>query len=70
MTAPQQAMLNSVLALPESERIEFVHALLESLSSIEELDDDFLSQELQQRLDDCRNDPQAALPWSQVKQMR
>ena len=70
MTASQQSILNSALALPQSERIEFVHALLDSLSTVEELDDDALARELEQRLDECRKNPQAALPWSQVKQMR
>ena len=70
MTLPQQAMLDSVLALPESERVEFVHALLDSLAFVDESDDVALAQELERRLDECRQDPSAALPWSQVKQMR
>lgn len=70
MTIGQQSILNSVLALPESERVELVHALLDSLTADHESDDDALAQELERRLEECRQDPNAALPWSQVKQMR
>ena len=61
----------SVLSLPEAERIEVVEALLSSLSDdMVELDDDTLEQELQQRSEECRSDPSSSIPWSELKHQR
>jgi putative addiction module component (TIGR02574 family) len=68
MTATAKSLLESALALPESERMAIAEALFESLpGDIGDLDDDALEQELLRRSEELDKDPSSAIPWSEVK---
>jgi putative addiction module component (TIGR02574 family) len=61
--------LESVLALPEADRVVIAEALLSSLpeDGVQDLDDDALEQELIRRSAEIDKDPSTLIPWSEVK---
>lgn len=68
MTATATSLLESVLALPEADRVAIADALLESLpEDLSDLDDDALEQELLRRSAEIDKDPSTVIPWSEVK---
>ena len=68
MTATAKSLLESALALPESERMAIAEALFESLpDDLAELDDEAFAQELRRRSEEMKNDPNASVPWSEVR---
>ena len=68
MTATTKSLLESALALPESERIAIAEALLESLpGDVDQMEDDALERELLRRSEELDKDPTSAIPWSEVK---
>ena len=70
MSPATSTLLNTVLALPEAERVAITEALLDSLPEDSvELDDDALEQELLRRSEELKNDPTASIPWSELKKM-
>jgi putative addiction module component (TIGR02574 family) len=62
--------LSELLQLPVAERLKLVEALWDSIAEFPEALE--LSavekQELDRRLEACENDPEAGVPWAQVKQ--
>ena len=72
-----QTLLEQVLGLPETERIRLVEALLASLSSgVEDEEEPFdhgedreLSEELQRRGDELLANPDAAMSWNEVQKL-
>jgi putative addiction module component (TIGR02574 family) len=70
MDRKSQAVLEAALALPEAERAEIAAELLATLK-----DEDVtlanleLATELERRLEECRQDPAATIPWSELKDM-
>jgi putative addiction module component (TIGR02574 family) len=66
-----QALFTAALALPDADRALLAQRLLASLSPEQEDPDesDFLA-ELDRRFDECRSDPNASVPWSEMKRKR
>lgn len=63
-------LLETVLALPEQERMLFADALLASLpEGVDELDDDEFEEELNRRKEEMDRDPSASVPWSELKEI-
>jgi putative addiction module component (TIGR02574 family) len=71
MTATATSLLESILALPEADRIAIAEALLSSLPEdvVQDLDDEAFAKELQRRSDEMDKDPSACIPWSEVKKL-
>ena len=68
MSPETRSLLAAVLALPEPERALLVDQLLESLPpQPDELTDDQLEQELEDRYEEYRRDPSSAISWSEIK---
>ena len=74
MSERSASLLSAALQLNEKERAELVDGLLNSLappeSDIDRMTDDELVAELDRRAEELRRDPDAAIPWDQVKDMR
>jgi putative addiction module component (TIGR02574 family) len=68
MDTKSRSVLEATLALPEAERAEIAAELLATLGPEEPLstEDDFVA-ELDRRLAECRDDPSATIPWSELK---
>ena len=70
MDTKSQAVLEAALALPEAERAEIAAELLATLGDEDAtLADLELATELERRLEECRQDPSATIPWSVLKDM-
>lgn len=68
MTATAKSLLESALALPESERMAIAEALFDSVpEEFVELDDEAFAQELRRRSEEMDKDPSASIPWSEVR---
>ena len=68
MTTQASQVLSDALGLPEPDRVRIVQQLLETLLPDEPaLADDELEAELDRRLQEFRQDPTAAVPWSELK---
>jgi putative addiction module component (TIGR02574 family) len=71
MTATAITLLESALALPESERIALAEALFDSVPDDRcELDEEAFAAELRRRSEEMKKDPSASISWSELKQMR
>ena len=68
MDANTKAVFDAALALPEAERAALVEQLLLTLSPDDDMTDEELAAELERRLDEYRNDPSTAVPWSRLKE--
>jgi|BogFormECP12_OM1_1039635.scaffolds.fasta_scaffold133907_2 putative addiction module component (TIGR02574 family) len=69
MDTKSQAVLEAALALPEAERAEIAAELLATLGHEDAtLADHELATELERRLEECRQDPSATIPWSVLKE--
>jgi putative addiction module component (TIGR02574 family) len=74
MSERAASLLAAALQLPEDERAELVEGLLDSLggpdSDIDRMTEDEFAAELDRRAEELRQNPDAAIPWDQVKDMR
>lgn len=72
MSNQGMSLLNSVLALPESERVAIAEAILSTLpdDDLMEMDDAAYAAELKRRSEEMKNDPTAGIPWSELKNQR
>ncbi|MBI1831042.1 MAG: addiction module protein [Planctomycetes bacterium] len=71
MNATVTTLLESILALPERDRLMILDAILESMpEDSSQVDDEEFSQELTRRSEEAKADPNAGIPWSEVKKMR
>ena len=71
MSPADSTLLNTVLSLPEAERIVFAEALLASLpEDAPELDDEAFAQELRRRSEELKSDPSSGTLWSELKKQR
>ena len=74
MSERSASLLAAALQLSEEERAELVEGLLDSLggpdSDIDRMTEDELAAELDRRAEEMRRDPDAGIPWEQVKDMR
>jgi putative addiction module component (TIGR02574 family) len=61
--------LSEVLKLPLTERLKLVEAIWESIAEFPEALEltDAQREELDRRLEDYENDPDAGVPWSEVR---
>ena len=65
-----QDLLETVLALPEKDRIELVEALLASFSPPGlDLEDEELSAELERRWQEYLADPSTAMTWEEAERL-
>ncbi len=70
MDTKSREILESALALPEGQRAEIAAELLATLGPEDvALADDELANELQRRLEECRQNPSSAISWSVLKEM-
>lgn len=71
MTAKAKSLLMSALALPEEERMEIADGLLASLSEANgaDVDEEAFIQELRRRSEEAEKDPDATIPWSELKKL-
>ena len=62
--------LSELLQLPVEERLKLVEALWDSIAEFPEALELSAAQkqELDRRLEDYENDPEAGVPWAQLKQ--
>ena len=62
--------LSELLQLPVEERLKLVEALWDSIAEFPEALELSAAQkqELDRRLEDYRNDPEAGIPWAQLKE--
>jgi putative addiction module component (TIGR02574 family) len=68
MSSTGEALLAAALKLPEAERAALAEALFESLDAEEaDLIDDEAYAEYRRRLEECREDPSASVPWSELR---
>ncbi len=69
MSPSGSSLLESVLALPETERVEIAEAILCSLDDVDEpeLDHHAFLAELRRRSQEMKNDPTSGIPWSELK---
>ena len=68
MQPQTRAVLDAALELPETDRASIALALLETLSpATDELTDDELAVELEERLAECVRDPSATVLWSELR---
>jgi putative addiction module component (TIGR02574 family) len=68
MSPQTQAVLDAVLALPESERALLIERLLEDVPpEFEEVTDEALLAELDRRSAEFQRDPSVGVPWSEVR---
>jgi putative addiction module component (TIGR02574 family) len=74
MSERTASLLAAALQLSEEERAELVEGLLDSLggpdSDIDRMTEDELAAELDRRAEEMRQNPDAGIPWEQVKDMR
>lgn len=72
MAPETRTLLSAVLALSEAERALLVDQLLEAEpdASADEMSDEALEAELDQRFEDYRRDPTSAIPWSDIRRAR
>jgi len=71
MNPSADSLLDSVLALPEAERVAITEALLDSLTEESlDLDDRAFAEELERRSEEMKNDPTAGISWAELKKMR
>jgi putative addiction module component (TIGR02574 family) len=74
MSDRSASLLAAALQLPDADRAELVTGLLDSLDSsdgdAEEMSEDELVAELELRAEEMRRDPDAGVPWEQVRHMR
>jgi putative addiction module component (TIGR02574 family) len=63
-----KALMEDLLKLPEAERREIVHELLESLeeSDLPPLTPEQMA-EIDRRIEEHRRDPSTAIPWEEVR---
>ena len=70
MSEKTVTLLDSALALPESDRAWLAQQLLDSLPPDIDPDlDDALLAELERRAAEAEKDPSTLIPWSDVKRM-
>ncbi len=68
MTAQTKALLDAVLALPETERALLADELWTRLSPNDDMmTDDQLYAELERRDAELEKDPSAAIPWAELE---
>ena len=62
--------LSELLQLPVEERLKLVEALWDSIAEFPEALELSAAQkqELDRRLEDYKNDPEAGIPWAQLKE--
>jgi putative addiction module component (TIGR02574 family) len=74
MSERTASLLAAALQLSEEERAELVEGLLDSLdvsnSDVDRMTDEELEAELDRRAEELRQNPDAGIPWEQVKDMR
>jgi putative addiction module component (TIGR02574 family) len=74
MSERSASLLAAALKLSEEERAELVDGLLDSLdaplSDIDRMTDEEFAVELDQRAEELRQNPDDAIPWEKVKDMR
>ena len=71
MNPSADSLLDSVLALPEAERVAITEALLDSLTEESlDLDDRAFAEELERRSEEMKSDPTAGISWAELKKMR
>lgn len=71
MSSTGITLLESVLALPEADRVAIAEAVLSSLPDDDtpELDDEAFTRELRRRSEEMKNDPSASISWSELKEL-
>jgi putative addiction module component (TIGR02574 family) len=68
MSEHTKSVLAAALALPEPDRAFLAERLLDSLpAERDELSDEELERELDQRFEEYQRDPAVAVPWSEIK---
>jgi putative addiction module component (TIGR02574 family) len=68
MDKSRESLLAAAIALPESERVEFVERMLETLSpAMNEVSDEALAAELERRAADVANGTAGLIPWSALR---
>jgi putative addiction module component (TIGR02574 family) len=74
MSERSATLLAAALKLSEEERAELVHGLLDSLdpppSDIDRMTNEEFGAELDRRAEELRQNPNDAIPWEKVKDMR
>ncbi|HKB06023.1 MAG TPA: addiction module protein [Gemmataceae bacterium] len=74
MSERTASLLAAALQLSKEERAELVESLLDSLdgsdSDVDRMTDEELAAELDRRAEELRRNPDAGIPWEQVKDMR
>ena len=74
MSDRSASLLAAALQLSEEERVELVGRLLDSLdpplSDIDRMTEEEFVAELDRRAEELRRNPDAGIPWEQVKDMR
>jgi putative addiction module component (TIGR02574 family) len=71
MSPSTPSLLESVLSLPEADRLAIAEALLSSLpEDSPDLDEEAFIKELQRRSEEMKNDPSAGIPWSELRKQR
>ena len=71
MSHSAETLLETVLSLPETERAAIAEALLSSLTEESAaLDDAEFAKELERRSEEMKNDPNASIAWSDLKDLR
>lgn len=74
MSERSASLLAAALQLSDEERAELVEGLMDSLdppdSDIDRMTEEEFAAELDRRAEELRRDPNAGVPWEQVKDMR
>jgi putative addiction module component (TIGR02574 family) len=71
MSPSTSSLLESVLSLPEPDRLAIAEALLFSLpEDSPDLDEEAFIKEMQRRSEEMKNDPSAGIPWSELRKQR
>jgi putative addiction module component (TIGR02574 family) len=74
MSERSASLLAAALQLSEEERAELVDGLLDSLdppgSDFDRMNEEEFAAELGRRAEELRCNPDAGIPWEQVKEMR
>jgi putative addiction module component (TIGR02574 family) len=74
MSERSASLLAATLQLSQEERAEPVEGLVDSLDSpdseVDRMTEEEFAAELERRADELRQNPDAGIPWDQVKDMR
>jgi len=74
MSERSASLLAAALQLSEEERAELLDGLLDSLdpsdADIDRMNEEEFAAELGRRAEELRHNPDAGIPWEQVKDMR